>query len=99
MKTISLDGAWQFRLANDPAAATTLTRWMPAVVPGTVHHHLQLLGKIPDPHDGRNELDLQWIDQKDWEWTRELEVPAEATKSARQELVCGGLETVAKMFL
>ena len=99
MITIPLDGPWQFRLANDPSATPALARWMPATVPGTVHHHLQLMGKIPDPHDGRNELDLQWIDEKDWEWGREIHVPADAIQQPRQELIFDGLDTVATIFL
>ena len=65
MPTLPLDGPWQFRLAGNPlgemAYAASLTDWMPATVPGTVHHHLHLLEKIPEPHYSRNELEMQWI--------------------------------------
>src|SRR5947209_5203376 len=99
MTTIPLDGPWQFRLVKNVNNHSAFARWMPATVPGTVHHHLQLLGKIPDPHDGRNELELQWIDQQDWEWSREIDVPAEVIQLARQELIFDGLDTVATIFL
>ena len=75
MLKVSLDGPWQFRLAgkrNGRGAAqrdASLSRWMPCTVPGTVHHHLHRLKKIPDPFFSRNELKLQWIDEQDWEWT------------------------------
>ena len=70
MVTIHLDGEWQFRLAGKvigeaPRSAARFMRWMPGIVPGTVHHHLHALGKIGDPHFGRNELELQWIDRQD----------------------------------
>jgi beta-mannosidase len=72
---------------------------MPAAMPGTVHYHLQRLSKIPDPFYGRNELDLQWVDEQDWELAREVQVtPLEAAQS-RQELVFDGIDTVAEIFL
>ncbi len=103
MLNLSLDGPWQFRMAGSPKGDAprdaSLSRWMPAAVPGSVHHHLHQLEKIPDPYYGRNELDLQWIDQQDWEWTRSVEVSAEAVQTSRQELIFDGLDTVATIFL
>jgi beta-mannosidase len=72
---------------------------MPATMPGTIHFHLQKLGKIPDPYYGRNELDLQWVDQQDWELKKTVRVSARDCKSARQELIFDGLDTVATVFL
>ena len=101
MTNLSLDGPWQFRLAGKPKGKTPpkLSRWMPATVPGTVHYHLQQLGKIPDPHYGRNELDLQWIDQQDWEWSRTFQCDKSMLSAERQELIFDGIDTVAEMFL
>jgi beta-mannosidase len=99
----SLDGPWQFRLAGARAADAprdrSLSRWMPATVPGTVHYHLQALKKVPDPFYGRNELDQQWIDKQDWEWTKTFEVGADAATRERQELIFDGIDTVADIFL
>ena len=99
MLILPLDGPWHFRLAGSFKDDASLSRWMPASVPGTVHHHLHQLGKIPDPFYGRNELDLQWIDQQDWEWTRSIEVNPEAVAASRQELIFDGIDTVATIFL
>ncbi|HEY3595880.1 MAG TPA: hypothetical protein VGL13_18475, partial [Polyangiaceae bacterium] len=68
-------------------------------MPGTIHFHLQKLGKIPDPYYGRNELDLQWVDQQDWELKKTVRATPRDCKSARQELVFDGLDTVATVFL
>ena len=103
MLHLSLDGPWQFRLAGTPKGDAprdrSLSRWMPAIVPGTVHHHLHKLKKIADPFFGRNELDLQWIDQQDWEWTRTVEVSPDVIQLSRQELIFEGLDTIATIFL
>lgn len=91
--SLSLDGPWQFRAAG--SLRPDLRQWMPATAPGTVHHHLHQLGKIADPHHGRNELDIQWIDQVDWEWRRKFHVDQAMLNSTRQELIFDGLDTVA----
>jgi beta-mannosidase len=103
MPTLSLDGPWTFRISGHrtPTAPPDPSLWqpMPAVVPGTVHHHLHALGKISDPHYARNELDLQWIDEQDWEWTRTFDAGESDAARARQELIFSGLDTVATIFL
>ncbi len=68
-------------------------------MPGTIHYQLQKLRKIPDPFYGRNELDLQWIDEQDWELSKTVQVgPGEAARG-RQELIFDGIDTVAEIFL
>jgi beta-mannosidase len=103
MMTLPLDGPWQFRLSGAPKADApnlpALTRWLPAHAPGTVHYLLHEHGLIPDPFDARNELDLQWIDQQDWEWSRTFDADESATTQSRQDLIFDGLDTVATIYL
>jgi beta-mannosidase len=103
MFTSPLDGPWQFRLHGKPSQSVpdglNLTRWMPASIPGTVHHQLHVLKKIDDPHYGRNELQQQWIDQQDWEWQRTFHIPAENLATTRQEIIFDGIDTVATIYL
>jgi beta-mannosidase len=68
-------------------------------MPGTVHFHLQRLGKIPEPYDSRNELDVQWVDEQDWELRRTVRATAADCRRSRQELVFDGLDTVATISL
>src|SRR5258708_7974642 len=82
-----------------PPSALGLGRWMPATMPGTLHYALQKLGKIDDPYDGRNELDVQWIDQQDWELSRTVRATDKDCQRARQELVFDGLDTIAAIYL
>src|SRR5215471_20535502 len=103
MSTRSLDGPWQFRCPHAPRGsaprAISLKNWMPARVPGTVHFHLQKLGKIPDPYDARNELEVQWVDEQDWELWRTVRATAADCGRSRQELIFDGLDTVATISL
>jgi beta-mannosidase len=72
---------------------------MPATMPGTIHHHLQKLRKIPDPYYGRNELGVLWVDEQDWELRKTVRAGEGDCRSTRQELIFDGLDTVATVFL
>lgn len=94
MQTLPLAaGAWQFRDATRPS------RWRRAVVPGCVHRDLHRHGLIPDPFWGANELDLQWIEERDWEYRASFTVPATLLEEAVIELVADGLDTIATVRL
>ena len=83
---------WRFRDCSN-------RKWLPATVPGCVHTDLQRAGAIADPFWGRNELDLQWIEERDWEYTAEFAVPASILSEEGVELVADGLDTVARVSL
>ncbi len=68
-------------------------------MPGTIHFHLQKLGKIPDPFYSRNELDLQWVDGQDWELRKKFTVTREDCARRRCQLVFDGIDTIAEVFL
>ena len=61
---------WRFR-------DTLEKSWLPAVVPGCVHTDLRRAGKIPDPFWGTNELQLQWIEERNWEYRTQFTVSRE----------------------
>jgi len=85
--------SWKFRDATKPSA------WHAAVVPGCVHRDLHRADLIPDPFHGTNELDLQWIEQRDWEYVASFKVSAAALAEETIELVCDGLDTLATVYL
>ena len=94
MRAISLSAAaWHFR------DATRRTPWRRAVVPGCVHRDLRRLGLIPDPFQGTNELQLQWIEERDWEYRAAFHVAADLLAEAQVDLVADGLDTVATIRL
>ena len=72
---------------------------MPARVPGCVHTDLLAAGKIPDPFWGDNEAQLQWIEERDWEYQASFTVQKSLLAAEVVELVADGLDTVATVTL
>jgi len=94
MRRLTLASApWRFR------DATRRSPWRPAVVPGCVHRDLRRGGLIPDPFHGANELALQWIEERDWEYRARFPVPPALLAEEVVDLVADGLDTVATVRL
>jgi len=85
--------AWRFR------DATCGSAWRAALVPGCVHRDLLRHRLIPDPFWGTNETDLQWIEERDWEYRTSFTAPKSLLAEAVVELVSEGLDTVATVWL
>jgi beta-mannosidase len=68
---------------------------LPASVPGCVHTDLLAAGVIADPYLGDNEERLGWIGRADWAY--ELPFDWSAGPADRTDLVCAGLDTIAKI--
>lgn len=83
---------WTFRNSEEQ-------EWRPAFVPGCVHTDLLKNELISDPFVGTNELGLQWIDKKVWEYESVFDVSAELLGQSRLELVFEGLDTYADVYL
>jgi beta-mannosidase len=64
-----------------------------------VHLDLQRAGAIPDPFRDGNELALQWIEERDWEYAVEFELTADFLDSPAVDLVADGLDTIATVFV
>jgi beta-mannosidase len=88
-----VSASWRFR------DATKNSPWREAVVPGCVHRDLRRLDLIPDPFFGTNELDLQWIEHRDWEYRATFNVSAALLREDLVELVCDGLDTFCTVYL
>jgi len=89
MRVIPLGASpWRFRDCSG-------TRWLPATVPGCVHTDLLRAGEIPDPFWGTNEAGLQWIDERDWEYTADFDADLALLGEEAIDLVADGLDTVA----
>lgn len=100
--TTPLDHGWQFRLQPDDAQAPAhadAAQWHAATVPGTVHTDLLANKFIPDPYVGAAEAGLQWIGLANWEYRTTFDAPREALQDARSDLVFGGLDTFAEVWL
>jgi beta-mannosidase len=92
MTTIDLSGRW--RLVREATGKA-----IDAVVPGDTHSALIAAGMMPDPYQGMNERDVQWVGREDWAWTRELTVPPALLAEERVELSFDCLDTIAEVFV
>jgi beta-mannosidase len=93
MRKLSLNSAsWRFRDAKTKS-------WLPARVPGCVHLDLIRNRRIPDPFWATNELDMQWIEERDWEYRATFSIPAGFLDEEEMDLVALGLDTVAAVTL
>jgi len=94
MRFFSLAGAtWQFR------DATARTAWRSAIVPGCVHRDLLRHKLIPDPFWSSNEAELQWIEERDWEYRSTFKVLATLLEEETVDLVADGLDTIATVYV
>lgn len=84
--------SWEFREAHNG-------EWLPTAVPASVHTALLANKKIEDPFYGDNELKLQWIEQKDWEFRASFDVDAQTLERKHVEMVFSGLDTYAHVYL
>nr|WP_320117401.1 glycoside hydrolase family 2 protein [uncultured Marinifilum sp.] len=87
-----LNSNWQFSQKDS-------LNWLPAKVPGCVHTDLLENGKIEDPFYRLNELDLQWIDKKDWIYKTEFELSQDILNKERIAIDFKGLDTYADVYL
>lgn len=83
---------WSFKKISD-------SNWLPAKVPGTVHTDLYNNKIIPNPFFGKNEKDLQWIENETWEYQTSFKISKEELKNQNTILQFEGLDTYAEVFL
>ena len=83
---------WRFRDCSGAA-------WLPAAVPGCVHADLRRAGRIPDPFWGTNEAGVQWIEERDWEYSTSFEVGPGMLGEEVVDIAADGLDTVATVRL
>ena len=75
---------------------------MPATVPASVQYNLMLQGKLPDPFLRANEAEVQWVEEKDWEFRRMIQLSdyvIEGERNVKLNLLFEGLDTYADIFL
>jgi beta-mannosidase len=89
---IDLNGHWKFK-------ATDEQDWMEAIIPSTVHSDLLRMARIPDPFYRDNELKVQWVEKKEWEYRRTFRVDKNFLKHDKIILDCRGLDTITEIFI
>ena len=73
--------------------------WIPVNLPGEVHLALMEHGKIPDPFIKDNELDVQWVAERDWEFEGVVSVPDDLLRQEEIWLHFKGLDTLSDVWL
>ena len=74
-----------------------VTDWLPASVPGGVHHDLYRAGLIAHPYRDTNSLNCEWVEKRWWAYRTSLVLPA--GEGERIELVFQGLDYEAIVYL
>ena len=72
---------------------------IPASVPGTIHEDLLNAEKIEDPFYRDNELNLMWIGETDWVYSRSFNVNNDILQKENILLKCHGLDTIATIYI
>ncbi|KAE8145304.1 glycoside hydrolase superfamily [Aspergillus avenaceus] len=95
-KSYELSQGWQFREASDdntPSVWRDVSR-----VPTVVHLDLLAHGIIRDPFVALNELEVQWIGERDWIYRTEFATP-EIREGEKCDIFFEGLDTIATVTL
>lgn len=94
---VPLDKNWTFKQADKDG-----TQYLPvAQFPTNVHLDLIANGILPDPFFSKNELDVQWVEDKVWTYRTTFTTPKDllGSKARRAALVFDGLDTYATVTL
>ncbi len=107
-RLISLNGSWRLRWHDGqrgdkpdrifPPQPATMTRAIPAHVPGAVHLDLMRAGIIPDPVEGINSLFCRWMEDVHWHYQRVFNAPR-LKAGERAWLVFDALDLAAVIWL
>ncbi|MGQ9474045.1 MAG: glycosyl hydrolase 2 galactose-binding domain-containing protein, partial [Candidatus Caldatribacteriaceae bacterium] len=106
MHKISLDGSWILEglsYGEGIQKKAYLPNYIPddpleALVPGEVHLDLIQAGRIEEPLFGENAKKCQWVEEKEWWYRREFEIPKEFL-SLPVEIVLESVDTDCDVYL
>jgi beta-mannosidase len=91
--TTALSKGWSFKRASESSDCFRPARQVPTeIFLDLLEHSL-----IPDPFLKKNELDVQWVGEEDWEYS--VTFPTPTAKGNKTEIVFEGLDTYATVTL
>ena len=93
MKKIDLNGVWQ--LESDWLKKKAI----PANVPGDNLSALVAAKAVADPYWGKNELDMEFLGNTDWTYTRTVDVPASFLDEASVYLHFDSIDTFGNVYI
>ena len=103
-KKFYLKDNWKFKIINYPLREVNIPvknikKWMPAVVPGTIHTDLLKAGLIEDPFKEKNEYKFAWISKSNCIYRTKFIFPEKFKSSSDIKLVFEGIDTAADIYL
>ncbi|MEN3188637.1 MAG: glycoside hydrolase family 2 protein [Atribacterota bacterium] len=106
MYTVSLNGSWTLEsfpygegFKHNAQRPDYLPREpLSASIPGEVHLDLLRAGRIEEPLFGENAKECRWIEEREWWYRREFEVPEEL-RPLPAELVFESIDTDCDVYL
>jgi beta-mannosidase len=103
---IILGGLWRFKgfkgcdgeEQKAYAIGLTVDDWLLAEAPLTAHTNLLANQMIPDPFRGTNEREVQWVNESEWWYRKEVDLTDDMVNRDVLELVFAGLDTYATVW-
>jgi beta-mannosidase len=104
---VFLGGLWRFKGFKDCngeeekayAIKAKVDDWLLAEAPLTAHTNLLANKLIPDPFRGTNEREVQWVNESEWWYRKEINLTKETVSHDTVELVFAGLDTFATVWV
>lgn len=95
---------WRLKIIKTSGNKITIpgdvnNKWLPAVVPGTIHTDLLRAGVISDPFEEKNENNLEWISRNKCTYTTRFNYPEIVDKKFPVKLVFEGIDTITDIYL
>ncbi|WP_304224816.1 glycoside hydrolase family 2 protein [Gracilinema caldarium] len=95
MARIDLSGTWTLHLESPVLGRVNI----PCSIPGDSHSALLASGLIPDPYQGTQELDVQFLNQEDMVLERDFTLSETELEQGTPYLFFESIDTVAEVFL
>ncbi len=104
---VLLSGLWRFKgfkgcNGEELGAYSTEAKvddWLLAEAPLTAHTNLLANQLIPDPFKSANEREVQWVNESEWWYRKEIDLTADMISRDAVELVFAGLDTFATVWV
>lgn len=92
MREKFLTDNWRFRAKEDSV-------WRPVNIPGNVFTHLKEHDLINHPFKQSNELEIQWVSERFWEYESVFSLTEDELQNQNIELNFQGIDTYADVFV
>lgn len=104
---VLLSGLWRFKGFKECdgeeqgayLANAKVDDWLLAEAPLTAHTNLLANQLIPDPFKGANEREVQWVNESEWWYRKEVDLNSDMVDKDVVELFFAGLDTYATVWV